>query len=156
MTLSVYKNFNTNRQALEEIFQATSKESIWINRFIPLIFSNIKDANAIILKVNTGIFSSRTLTPKEHNELIDELKHLGFKDLTYTKYAEDTLIFDTFNDEKGCLVNVYEKIKLLPNKFKIVLGVSFFDKDRVVIVKDKFWENEDKRPKGYYFIDDLT
>ena len=66
------------------------------------------------------------------------------------------MIFDTFNDQKGCLVNVYEKIKLLPNKFKIVLGVSFFDKDRVVIVKDKFWENEDKRPKGYYFIDDLT
>lgn len=156
MTLSIYKNFNTNRQALEEMFQATSKESIWINRFLPLLFSNIKDANAILLKVKTGTFSSRTLTSKEHNEVINELKNLGFNDLTYTKYAEDTLIFDTFNDKKGCLINVYEQIKLLPNEFKIILGVSFFDKDRVVIVKNKFWESENTRPKGYHCLEDLN
>ena len=156
MTLSIYKNFNTNRQTLEDMFKTTSKETIWINRFIPQLFSNIKDANAIVLKVKTGTFSSRTLLPDEHNQIISKLLELGFKDLTYTKYGEDTLIFDTFTDEKGCLVNVYEQIKLLSNKFKIFLGFSFFDKDRVVIVKEKFWESEEKRPKGYHFIEDVT
>ena len=156
MNVSIYKNFKTNRQALDAMFQNTSKESIWINRFIPLMFSNIKDANAILLKVKTGAFSARTLTSNEHNQIINELIELGFKDLTFTKYGEDTLIFDTFNDTKGCLVNLYEKIKLVPTKFKIILGNSFFDRDRVVIVKDKFWESEDERPKGYHFIEDLT
>jgi hypothetical protein len=156
MTLSMYKNFNTNRQALDEMFNATSKETIWINRFIPSTFSNIKDANAIVLKIKTGAFSSRTLSADERNQVVSKLLELGFKDLTYTKYGEDTLIFDTFTDEKGCLINVYKQIKLLPNKFKIILGFSFFDKDRIVIVKNKFWEGEDKRPKGYHFTNDLT
>ena len=157
MSISIYKNFNTNRKELDAVFQSNlNKKNIWLNRFISLLFSNIKDANAIVLKIKTGTFSSRTLLPDEHNQLISKLLELGFKDLTYTKYGEDTLILDTFTDEKGCLINVYEQIKLLPNEFKIVLGVSFFDKDRVVIVKEKFWENEEKRPKGYHFIDDLT
>ena len=156
MTLSIYKNFNTNRIALEEIFESNSNKNIWINRFIPLSFSNIKDANAIVLKIKTGIFSSRKLSTDENNQVVSKLLELGFNDLTYTKYGEDTLIFDTFSDEKGCLVKVYEKIKLINNNFKIVLGVRFFDRDRVVIVKEKFWESEEMRPRGYHFIEDLT
>ena len=156
MSLSIYKNFNTNRQALEDMFKNTTKGTIWLNRCMPLAFENISYANAIMLKIKTGFFTSRLLTNEEHSEVVNELLKLGFKDLTFSKYANGTLIVDTLNDSLGCLVDVHEQIKLLPKKFKITLGISYIDIDRAVIVKEKFWENEDKRPKGYHFIDDLT
>jgi len=156
MTSSIYKNFNTNRQALEDMFKNTSKGTIWVNRFIPLSFQNIKNANAIMLKVKTGIFSSRMLSSEEHAEVVNDLLRIGFKSLTYSRNTTGTMIVDTLNDSLGCLVDVHEQIRLFPTTFKIKLGISYIDKDRVVIVKEKFWESEEKRPKGYHFIDDLT
>jgi len=156
MNVSIYKSFNTNKQALENIFETTSNPTIWLNRFVPIPFQNIKDANAIMLKVKTGIFSSRMLSIEEHAEVANDLKRIGFKTLTYSRNTTGTMIVDTLNDSLGCLVDVHEKIKLFPAKFKIKLGISNIDRDRVVIVKEKFWDSEDKRPKGYYFIEDLT
>ena len=156
MTSSIYKNFNTNRQALEDMFKNTSKDTIWVNRFIPLSFQNIKNANAIMLKVKTGIFSSRMLSSEEHAEVVNDLLRIGFKSLTYSRNTTGTMIVETLNDSLGCLVDVHEQIKLFPTTFKIKLGISYIDKDRVVIVKEKFWESEEKRPKGYHFIEDVT
>ena len=156
MSISIYKNFNTNRQELETMFETTSKSTIWINRFIPLMFSNIKDANAIVLKISTGFFSSRILSNDEHSMVVNDLLNLGFKQLTYSKDVTGTLIVDTLNDSLGCLVDVHKQIKMMPTRFKIKLGISYIDRDRAVIVKEKFWDNEDSRPKGYHFIEDLT
>ena len=156
MTSSIYKNFNTNRQALEDMFKNTSKDTIWVNRFIPLSFQNIKNANAIMLKVKTGIFSSRMLSSEEHAEVVNYLLRIGFKSLTYSRNTTGTMIVETLNDSLGCLVDVHEQIKLFPTTFKIQLGISNIDKDRVVIVKEKIWESEEKRPKGYHFIEDVT
>ena len=156
MTLSIYKNFNTNRQILEEMFVTTSKATIWLNRFLPLMFQNIKDANAILLKIETGFFSSRILTSEEHAEVVNDLLNFGFKNLTYSRHTTGTVIVETLNDSLGCLVDVHKQIKMMPTRFKIKLGISYIDRDRAVIVKEKFWDNEDSRPKGYHFIEDLT
>ena len=156
MTLSIYKNFNTNRQELEEMFKSSSIGTIWLNRFLPIMTQNIKDANAILLKISTGFFSSRILSSEEHAEVINDLLNLGFKSLTFSRHATGTIIVDTLNDSLGCLVDVHKQIKLLPKKYKIKLGISYIDRDRIVIVKEIFWESEDKRPKGYHFIEDLT
>ena len=156
MNVSIYKNFNTNRQALENMFETTSKTTIWLNRFMPLMFQNIKDANAILLKFKTSFFSSRNLSSEEQAEIVNYLLRMGFNNLTYIRNANGTIIVDTLNDSLGCLDDVYKHIKLFPMTFKIKLGISYIDRDRVVIVNEKFWESEDKRPKGYHFIGDLT
>lgn len=139
-----------------QMLESSPGGSIWLNRFIPLTIQNIKDANAILLTTKTGLFSSRVLSSEEHSEVVNDLLNLGYDNLTYTKHASGTIIFDTLNDTLGCLTELHKEIKSLPKKLKITLGISYIDKDRAVIVREKFWDNEESRPKGYHFIDDLT
>ena len=101
-------------------------------------------------------FSSRILTSEEHAEVVNDLLNFGFKNLTYSRHTTGTVIVETLNDSLGCLVDVHKQIKMMPTRFKIKLGISYIDRDRAVIVKEKFWDNEDSRPKGYHFIEDLT
>ena len=156
MTHPIYKNFNTNRKALAELLESSPNGAIWLNRFIPLMFQNIKDANAILMKAKTGFFSSKVLTEEEHASAINDLLNLGFSNLTYTKHASGMLIFDTLNDSLGCLADAYKELKSSSKNLKISLGISYIGRDRTVIVKEKFWNDEDQRPKGHYFIDELT
>jgi hypothetical protein len=143
-----------NKQELIELFESSFQNQIFINRFISLMFNNIEDANALILRVKTGLFSSRVLTNDEHSEAVKALSN--FNNLTFTKHEKGTLIVDTFHDELGCLKDVYKAVKSLSLNYRIILGVCFIDIDRVVIVKEKFWENENQRPKGYHYINDLS
>jgi len=154
------KKFGLVKDDIAKMLSVSPHGKVFLHRFIPLIFYSIDQANALKLRMHDGLFSTRSLDQGEFDLVTRTLRDLGFVNLIYTWCTDnsglnDMVMFDTFSDDTGILVEVEVAIKNLPKEFKIVTGTSNIDRDRIIVVRNKFWESDSERPKGIYLIEDL-
>lgn len=160
--LDLLANLGARKEDVEQALAQSRDEQIFIFRFIPLLFSNAKDSNAIRVRVATGLFGSRPPTRDEFYKIASDLREKGHQEYVFNRSPSksrsdgDMVIFDAFDDSPGAIESVIESTKKLPMKLKVELGVSFIDKDRIAIVKNRFWTAAADRPRGIYHLDDLN
>jgi hypothetical protein len=155
-------NLGMSKSEIVESLKKSPNGQIHIHRFIPLLFANPTDANALSLRVSTGLISTRSVNHDEFHEIIGRLKDLGHENYVYSRCRSkngrdsDMVIFDALDDSLGQLTELAEDIKMLNSNLKIKPGISMIERDRLVIVQDKFWSNNADRPRGFFHTDDLV
>lgn len=141
---------------LMQILSTSKSGELWVVRFVPFLVNDFKKCNAVSLFKKNGIFRKKeTLTNEEFNNILLELSSAGYEDLRMVRQKNEVILFFTFNDNDGVLNGIEGAIKKINASIHIQAGMSRIDIDRCCVVASKTWE-EPNRPRGFYFIEDLT
>ncbi len=153
MRPKILKNYKNKE--LEVMLTNSKSGELWITRFVPLLWGDIDDGNAVSLYKKNGLFRKENLTVEEFNAVLNALNEAEFEEICLLNQNNSVLVFSKYKDHIGSINGIQQVIKKVSNEIKITCGVSYIDTDRCCIVANKSWDDANK-PRGLYTLEDLN
>jgi hypothetical protein len=113
MRPKILKNYQNEQ--LKDMLANSKSGELWVSRFIPLRWADIKQGNAVALYKKNGFFGKETLTVDEFNDVFNAINKAGFEEICLIKQDKYVLVFSKYRDKIGSINGLDKVIKDVSN-----------------------------------------